>query len=102
MDEKEIITVPYVALESERARHERERKHERTLWFIVVLVLTLMLFGTNAGWLAYEAQFSDEVTETVETSTDGGGNAYGTIISGDNSGVKYGESESNPDKAASP
>lgn len=99
MDEK-LLTVPYVALESERARHERERKHERTLWFIVVIVLILLLFGTNAAWINYEAQFVDEVTETIETSADGGGNAYGTIISGDNSGVNYGESEGNANQEA--
>lgn len=110
MEEKEMITVPYVALESERARcermlkdeldrHQKERHDERLKAFIIIIVLILLLFGTNAGWLAYESQYVDEVTETIETSADGGGNAYGTIISGDNSGVNYGESKNNPDKA---
>ena len=97
MDEKEIITVPYVALESERARHERERKHERTLWFIVVLVLTLMLFGTNAAWISYEAQFSkEEITQDVWQDAENGINRF---IGGD----YYGPTESeNDSQTASP
>ena len=94
------VMVPYIVLESERARQEKGRKHERTLWFIVVIVLLLLLFGTNAGWIAYESQYVDEVTETIETSADGGGNAYGTIVSGDNSEVNYGESEGNANQEA--
>lgn len=88
MDEK--LTVPYVALESERARHERERKHERTLWFIVVIVLILLLFGTNAAWINYEAQFTDEeITQEVWQDAENGinrfigGDYYGTTESED-------------------
>lgn len=93
MDEK--LTVPYVALESERARHERERKHERTLWFIVVIVLILLLFGTNAAWINYEAQFTDEeITQEVWQDAENGinrfvgGDYYGTTESED-----YGQTE---------
>lgn len=93
MDEK--LTVPYVALESERARHERERKHERTLWFIVVIVLILLLFGTNAAWINYEAQFTDEeITQEVWQDAENGinrfigGDYYGTAESED-----YGQTE---------
>ena len=71
--EETMVNVPYVVLESERARHERERKHERTLWFVLSLVLILLLFGTNAAWIAYESQFTDEVNETYTSdATDGG------------------------------
>ena len=93
MDEK--LTVPYVALESERARHERERKHERTLWFIVVIVLILLLFGTNAAWINYESQFTDEeITQEVWQDAENGinrfigGDYYGTTESED-----YGQTE---------
>lgn len=89
MDEK--LTVPYVALESERARHERERKHERTLWFIVVIVLILLLFGTNAAWINYEAQFEDVVTETYNSEVDGEGGL--AIVNRDGSINYGGESE---------
>ena len=101
MDTKEIITVPYVALESERARHERERKHERTLWFIVVLVLTLMLFGTNAAWISYEAQFSKEEATDVDLDIDTADGAAYVAGIGD---VYYGEStnENPQDQKANP
>ena len=68
------VMVPYIVLESERARQEKGRKHERTLWFIVVIVLLLLLFGTNAAWINYESQFTDEeqteIMQDIDT-TDG-------------------------------
>lgn len=75
------------------ARQERTIKR---LW-IIVLILILLLAATNGAWIYYESQFVDEVTETIETTTEGGGNAYGTIVSGDGNGVHYGESQSNSD-----
>jgi hypothetical protein len=103
MDEKEIITVPYVALESERARcermlkderdrHEKERHDERLKSFIIKLVLILLLFGTNAGWLAYESQWETLETITQEVSQEAdngvnrfiGGDYYGTADNQDN------------------
>ena len=87
MDEK--LTVPYVALESERARHERERKHERTLWFIVVIVLIILLFGTNAAWINYESSFTDEESTTVDLDVD---TANGTANVAGIGDVFYGES----------
>ena len=65
---------------------------ERTikrLWIVIILLIVLLV-GTNVAWIYYENQFVEEVTETVETTTEGGGNAYGTIVSGDNSEVSYG------------
>lgn len=65
---------------------------ERTikrLWIVIILLIVLLV-GTNVAWIYYENQFVEEVTETVETTTEGGGNAYGTIVSGDNSEVNYG------------
>ena len=103
MDTKEIITVPYVALESERARcermlkderdrHEKERHDERLKSFIIKLVLILLLFGTNAGWLAYESQWETLETITQEVSQEAdngvnrfiGGDYYGTADNQDN------------------
>lgn len=103
MEEKEIITVPYVALESERARcermlkderdrHEKERHDERLKSFIIKLVLILLLFGTNAGWLAYESQWETLETITQEVSQEAdngvnrfiGGDYYGTADNQDN------------------
>lgn len=87
----EAVSVPYAVYEGERARHEKEKVR----WFVVVIVLIMLLFGTNAAWIAYESQYEDVVTETVESSAEGGGSAYGSIFSGSNNEVYYGESESN-------
>ena len=61
---------------------------ERTikrLWIIVILLI-LLLVGTNAGWIWYESQWVDDsVTQEVETGT---GDAYVAGI-GD---VNYGTS----------
>lgn len=80
--------VPYIVHESAMARAERSAKR---LW-IVVLVLIVMLVGTNGAWIWYEAQF--KTVETVEEyqieqDADGGGN-NNSIIDG---GEVNGESE---------
>lgn len=93
MEERRPDSVPYIVHESEMARMERANKR----WFIAWLITFLLLVGCVAGFLWYEAQYVDEVTETIETSAEGGGNAYGTIVSGDSSEVNYGASEGNSD-----
>lgn len=76
--------IPYIVHESAMARTERSAKR---LW-IVVLVLIVMLVGTNGAWIWYEAQFEDIVTttttnqEVVQDSESGnnkfvGGDDYG-------------------------
>lgn len=70
---------------------------ERTikrLW-ILIIILVLLLFGTNAAWIYYESQFTDE-SWTFEASTDNGGNA---IANGNGEVYYYGESESDPQEA---
>lgn len=76
--EKRPESVPYIVHESEMARMERVNKR----WFIAWLITFLLLIGCVAGFIWYESQYVDEVTETIETSAEGGGNAYGTIVSG--------------------
>ena len=51
-------SVPYIVHESSMARLERQIKR---IW-ITVLMLIVMLVGTNGAWLLYNSQF-----ETVET-----------------------------------
>lgn len=76
--------VSYIAFESMKATMERTIKR---LW-IVVLVLILLLAGTNAAWIYYESQLEVvETTETYEASTDGGG----TAIANGSGTVEYGE-----------
>jgi len=64
--------VSYVAFESVCARFERTIKR---LWILVIL-LTVMLVGTNCAWLYYESQFETVESTTEETytsdATDGG------------------------------
>ena len=85
MDDKQRI--PYIVFESSQARMERVNKK---LW-IIVLVLIVALLGTNAGWIYYESQFEEVVTntETVtqEATADGSGEIR--LIGGD----YYGESK---------
>lgn len=75
-------SVPYIVYESEQARHERDKVR----WFIIVLVLIILLFGSNAAWIAYESQFEDVVVSQDVDTGEGR-----TIITG--VGDIYGESE---------
>ena len=66
--------VPYIVHESAMARTERSAKR---LW-IVVIVLIVMLVGTNGAWIWYEAQFDVvETTEVVQENSDGYNNYIG-------------------------
>ena len=62
--EKAPTSVPYVVHESAMARAERQTKS--LVWVIVLLIV--LLVGTNAGWLWYENQF--EVVEETKTETN--------------------------------
>lgn len=63
--------ISFVAFESVCSRFERTIKR---LW-ILVIILTLLLVGTNCAWLWYESQFQyvETTTESYEAdATDGG------------------------------
>lgn len=64
--------VPYIVFESEMVRLERIIKK----LFVLVVVLIVLLFGTNIYWIWYENQFIDEVTVTQD-NTDGYNNYVG-------------------------
>lgn len=71
---------------------------ERTikrLWIIIIL-LVVLLFGTNAAWIYYESQWEVVQETEIEQDTDGGGNNY--VIGGDFNGEAKGQSdkEKNP------
>ena len=93
-EEVKTVNVPYFAIEAAGAL---QKLYFKRLW-ILILVLVVLLVATNGAWIWYESQYVDEITETVETYAEGGGNAYGTIVSGYNSEVNYGENESNANK----
>lgn len=79
-------SVPYVVHESAMARAERHTK--ALIWVIVLLIV--LLVGSNVGWLIYEAQFEvvEETTETIITQDNADGyNNYigndGDIVNGE-------------------
>ena len=79
-------SIPYAAYELAMARAERTAKR---LW-ITIILLIVMLVGTNGAWIWYESQFTDIVT-TIEAEQDGSGV---NIVSGGD--LDYGaESEGN-------
>ena len=79
-------SVPYIVHESAMARAERTAKR---LW-ITIILLIVMLVGTNGAWIWHESQFTDIVT-TIEAEQDGSGV---NIVSGGD--LDYGaESEGN-------
>lgn len=60
----ENTNIPYIAFESVTSRLERSNKR---LW-IVIILLIIILLGTNAGWLWYESQFIEtEVSQEINT-----------------------------------
>jgi flagellar basal body-associated protein FliL len=80
--------VPYIVHEGDMARMERSN---RRLW-IIILVLIVLLVGSNIAWLCYENSMEEvsttnEVTQELDTS-DGGD----AMINGD---VNIGESKKN-------
>ena len=59
-------SVPYIVHESSMARMERQIKR---IW-ITILVLIVMLVGTNGAWLLYNSQFDTVETVTEEYQSD--------------------------------
>lgn len=72
--------VPYIAYEAALTKAEFSFKR---LWAAIILLIVL-LFGSNAGWLYYESQF-EETTTTIEAEADDGGNA----VANNNGMVNY-------------
>ena len=86
MEEHKAISVPFVAYEAAQSRLERIIKR---LW-ITVILLVILLVGTNVAWLIYESQF-DYFETSIEAEQDGDG--VNIVGGGD---VTYGaESKSN-------
>ena len=83
-DTKAPASVPYVVHESDMARAERHTK--ALIWVIVLLIV--LLVGSNGAWLWYENQFEvvEETTTTIEQDNENGYNNYigndGDILNG--------------------
>lgn len=80
---KQAEPVPFQTHQSDMARMERTNLR---LWILLIVMLVLLV-GTNGAWIWRESQFADEVvTQEVET---GDGDA---IVSGIGD-IHYGESK---------
>ena len=64
--EKTPTNVPYVVHESAMARAERQSKR----LVAVIILLIVLLVGSNICWIAYENSF-DDMTETYTVEQDG-------------------------------
>lgn len=84
-------SVPYVVHESAMARAERQNK--ALVWVIVLLIV--LLVGSNIGWMVYESSF--ETVETVEEyAVEQDGSVNNSIINGGE--IVNGETEDNIQK----
>lgn len=80
--------ISFVAFESVCSRFERTIKR---LW-ILVIILTVLLVGTNCAWLYYESQFQYVETST-EVSQDVDAEDGENVIVNGIGDIDYGESE---------
>jgi hypothetical protein len=81
--------VPFIVHEGDMARMERSNKR---LW-IVILVLIILLVGSNVAWLSYESQFEETSTTTNEVTQElDSGDGGDAILNGD---VNIGEGKKN-------
>ena len=74
-------SVPYVVHESAMARAERQTKS--LVWVIVLLIV--LLVGSNGAWLWYENQFEvvEETITTFEDVVQEGAEGSNNIVGGD-------------------
>ena len=79
--------ISFVAFESVCTRFERTIKR---LW-ILVIILTVLLVGTNCAWLWYESQFS--YVETTEVSQDVDATDGENVVVSGTGDINYGESK---------
>lgn len=77
-DIENSLTIPFAAHESAMGREEQHIK--ALIWVIVLLIV--LLVGTNAGWLIYESQF-ETVEETTTTITQDNADGYNNYIGND-------------------
>lgn len=72
--------VPYTVYETAQARNEKREKR----YFTIILVLIVLLVGTNAAWLWYESQF--ETVTTVQEVLQENEGGYNSFVGGDING----------------
>ena len=85
--------IPYYVHEGEMVRMERVNKR----CFIAFMIVLVMLFVTNIGWIVYESQFTDVVTTTeIEADQDGD---YNFVSGGDLNYVTASPNQNNNESA---
>lgn len=81
---KAPASVPYAVFESSMMRADLLSKR----LVAVIILLIVLLVGSNVGWLIYESQFEvvEETTTTIEQDNENGYNNYigndGDILNG--------------------
>ena len=71
--EQHAEPVPFIVHEGTMARAEITIKR---LW-ITILLLIVLLVGTNAGWIWFESQFEySQTTQEVTQESNHGGNSF--------------------------
>lgn len=64
-------SIPYIVYEAAVARYERTVKQ----FWVIVILLIILLVGSNIAWLWYDAQFED--VKIVQENADGYNNFIG-------------------------
>lgn len=79
-DQKTIAMMPVAVYEASEERHASRYKG----FLAVIILLVVLLVGSNIAWLVYQSQFEviEETSEMYEADADDGGNA---IINGEGS-----------------
>ena len=67
--EKPSLYIPFAVHESAMARSERQTKR----LIAVIVLLIVLLVGSNIGWLIYESQFETVATEEIIVDADENG-----------------------------
>ena len=86
--DKTPTNVPYVVHESAMARAERQAKR----LVAVIILLIVLLVGSNIGWLVYNSQF--EVVEESTVIEQDNENGYNNYI-GNDGDINNGEAKNN-------
>ena len=84
--EKKNESVPYWAFEETEARHGIREK-----WYMrIIILLVVLLVGSNIAWMVHESQFIEfEEDTTITRENDGGYNNY----IGNDGDISYGEAD---------
>lgn len=77
-DLKGMPPVPYAVHEDAMARAERQTKS--LVWVIVLLIV--LLVGSNVGWMIYENSFEEITTEEYQIEQDAESGNNNSIING--------------------